>query len=311
MINTSKGDALTRAYELIEADKLDDAKAILKPILDTDKDNADAWWLYAHAVTDAETARIALNNVLRLDRDYPEAADLLKTLEQESPSEGTWGARREPSFLPAVPASLPDLPESGSALDDFDETDEFEDESEPFYRRQAFLIGVITIVLIVAIIFVVVHPFGNPTPANLGPTVQPTLSAPTLVESTQLISTPTLEAETVSFEGLRAAFGAYQLADNGINVKATTLGNTLLVSVCTTDGQPLRALLPQVMDTLAKAKDSYAAVLNSGDGVGVQMMDCQSNRVLLTIGVPLSVATDYANGSLSERDFEGQWKAIQ
>ena len=52
-------NALSEAYELIEADNLEEARSVLRFILAEDPDNADAWWLYAHAVEEPETARTA------------------------------------------------------------------------------------------------------------------------------------------------------------------------------------------------------------------------------------------------------------
>jgi hypothetical protein len=311
MINSSKGDALTQAYELIEAEKLDDARAILKPILDTDRDNPDAWWLYAHAVTDSESARVALSNVLRIDSEYPEAAELLRTLEEKSPSDQAMESQREPSFLPAVPASLPDLPEGYDFPDDMESSEEFDGEaaSEPIFKKPAFLIAVIAVLLILAIIIVVVRPFGGNSNSS-NPTVveQATLPPATASGTTQTI--PTLKSQSAEdpFAALKTALAAFTLADNGINITNTDLGNTLLVSVCSSAGREMRALLPQVMDTLAKANESYTG---QADAVGVRMMDCQAQASLLTIGVPLSDITAYNSGSLSEQDFEAHWKPIQ
>lgn len=345
-MNTSKGDALTQAYELIEADKLPDAKAILKPILETDKDNADAWWLYAHVVTDSETARLALNNVLRLDNDYPEAAELLKTLEQQSPSDKVSDSHKEPSFLPSVPATVPDLPESGSDLGDFDLPDDLEGENSrpPIYRRPVFLFAIIAILLIFAVIVVVLRPFAGPSPSPTQTVDQaPTLPAPTLSNTVETLpaatlsntietlptatvsntvqSVPTTQSEASlvpvatteatandSFGAVTAALGAFKIADNGINITDTSKGSTLLVSVCTTAGREMRALLPQVMDALAKANTSYG---NQVAAAGVHMMDCDTGADLLTIGMSVSDAAAYASGSLTEQEFQSRWKPIQ
>lgn len=77
--------ALSRAYELVEAGKSDEARTLLEPILLNAPNNADAWWIYAHAVDDPVDARRALNKVLQIDPDYTGAADLLETLEGEYP----------------------------------------------------------------------------------------------------------------------------------------------------------------------------------------------------------------------------------
>jgi hypothetical protein len=314
-MNSIKGDVLTQAYELIEADKLDDAKAVLKPVLETDKDNPDAWWLYAHAVRDSETARIALNNVMRLDSEYPGAAELLKSLEQQSPSDTALEFHKDPSFLPNVPESLPDLPESGEDFDDFD--DEVE-ESEPIYRRPIFLIAVIALLVIIAIIFVVARPFGGTVPESTSVSTQPTAipatdnaQLPPTVESqtdtTQIPPTVEVQAVNDPFAALRSMLSSFTLADNGIQISNTSLGNTLLVSVCTTQGLGLRSMLPQVLDALAKANATY---VNQAEAIGVRMADCQTNANLLTIGVPISDAVSYANGSLSEEDFQAKWKPL-
>ncbi len=303
-MNTFKGDVLAQAYELIEADKLDDAKAILKSALETDKDNPDAWWLFAHAVQDPETARIALNNVLRLDSEYPEASDLLKTLEQQSPSDAVLDFHKDPAFLPNVPGSLPDLPESDMDFDDFDE----DEESETFFRRPVFLISLIAILLIIAIVIVVVRPFGGTSTPDATQVIdQPTLVAVTATDVIQTSATVPSQSVDDPFEALRPMLSAFTLSDNGIQLNQTSLGNTLIVQVCTTPGRELRSTLPQVVDALAKANNTYT---NQADAIGVQMVDCQTSANLLAIGVSLSDAVAYANGDLTEEDFQARWKPL-
>jgi hypothetical protein len=86
---------LEQAYRLIQQDDLDGAIAILKPIVAAEPDNADAWWLMAHAVSEAQDAREPLENVLRLRPDHAEARQLLNELEQEA-SLDTFGDAPEP-----------------------------------------------------------------------------------------------------------------------------------------------------------------------------------------------------------------------
>lgn len=78
---------LRRAYELIKAKKRNEAVQILLPILQTDRDNANAWWLLANAVTDPKDAREALENVLRLRPDHENARKLLDKLNATHPQE--------------------------------------------------------------------------------------------------------------------------------------------------------------------------------------------------------------------------------
>ena len=87
MSSSTTGDSLSKAYRLIEADELGAARAVLEPLVEAEPDNADAWWLYAHAVTDTFAARRALDQVVRLNPNYPGAAELLNQLEVVSRTE--------------------------------------------------------------------------------------------------------------------------------------------------------------------------------------------------------------------------------
>jgi hypothetical protein len=90
-------DVLTRAYQLIEDEQHAAARQLLQPLVTTQPNNADAWWLLAHAVDDPPSARVALQNVLRIDPNYSGAQMLLATLEQTYPA----------AMLTQPPAALP------------------------------------------------------------------------------------------------------------------------------------------------------------------------------------------------------------
>jgi hypothetical protein len=69
-------DTLNRAFQLIESNKLNEARLILSPILQANASNPTVWWVYAHAVEDAEEGVRALSKVLELDPMYPGAREL-------------------------------------------------------------------------------------------------------------------------------------------------------------------------------------------------------------------------------------------
>jgi len=117
MSSSTTSDSLSKAYQLIEVDELAAARAVLEPILASDASNVDAWWLYAHAVTDTFAARKALDEVIRLDPHYPGALELMGQLEVVSRSD----AETEP--LPVADMTELDLEP------DFDEG-QFDDEEE-------------------------------------------------------------------------------------------------------------------------------------------------------------------------------------
>ena len=97
-MSDATNEALSRAYDLIEQGQLDEARSVLEPILAGDRNNLDAWWLYAHAVTNPEDAREALENVTRLDPNYGDAPELLSKLNERYPVGGIY----EPSAEPEV-----------------------------------------------------------------------------------------------------------------------------------------------------------------------------------------------------------------
>lgn len=194
--------ALSEAFDLIEAEKLDEARAILVPMLTTHRDNPDVWWLYAHAVTDVETARMALYNVMRLDPNYPNAPQLLEQLEQQATTqpERVTVAETEPAFLADIPATLPDLP-------DFDDEKEFEDvdlgveekpEAEPASRSRLLLLaalGVLAVLVIVAIALITSQPRGPVTPTPTSEIIAAQASATALIILPDITSEPAVTIE--------------------------------------------------------------------------------------------------------------------
>jgi hypothetical protein len=67
---------LNEAYGLIEQGELARARTLLQPLLESDSQNPDVWWLYTHAAEDENEGRRALERVLALDPQYPGATDL-------------------------------------------------------------------------------------------------------------------------------------------------------------------------------------------------------------------------------------------
>lgn len=77
---------LQQAYDLIRQERFEEAQLLLQPII-FDAPSADAWWLWANAVTEPEDARHALSRVLELDPTHLQARQLLTRLEHIYPTE--------------------------------------------------------------------------------------------------------------------------------------------------------------------------------------------------------------------------------
>lgn len=81
-------EELRRAYALIKQEQIDEALALLRPIVVNEPENVDAWWLLANAAVEPAEAREALIQALRLDPDYanaPKAREMLDKLNEQFP----------------------------------------------------------------------------------------------------------------------------------------------------------------------------------------------------------------------------------
>jgi len=87
-MNNQLDQSLTRAYDLIEANRHSDALQIIKPLVESHPENPDVWWVYAHATDDPEGGKEALSRVARLDPNYPGLAELNQQLAGEMPASG-------------------------------------------------------------------------------------------------------------------------------------------------------------------------------------------------------------------------------
>ncbi len=81
MQNTSLTFQLQQAYALIQAGQRVAALRILTPICRYYPDNASAWWLAAHALENNSDIQHALQQVVRINPYYPNAAKKLANLE--------------------------------------------------------------------------------------------------------------------------------------------------------------------------------------------------------------------------------------
>ncbi|MFP4324029.1 MAG: hypothetical protein ACLFTK_16360 [Anaerolineales bacterium] len=77
----TKRERLKEALHLIESGDKRAALAILTPIVQDQPNDADAWWLFANATPDQRRARMALQNVLRLEPFNERARRMLAQLQ--------------------------------------------------------------------------------------------------------------------------------------------------------------------------------------------------------------------------------------
>jgi tetratricopeptide (TPR) repeat protein len=295
---------LTQAYELIESGNLEEAEALLKPVLASDQDNVDAWWLYAHAVSDPEEARNALNQVLKLDSSYEEARGLLDQLNETHPA--PQAQVPPPPTLPQeiVDEPILDQPDDEAKVFDLKSDDlVFGDRPEetradqPAQNRGWLWVAALFLLVLVAVVAVVA--IANPFATQATPTTAP---------AAQLQPTTLAEMDAVSDDVQQAVDNALgDLEAIAIGSTETAIGNTLIGSFCKPEDQPLPVALDRVMQAMANT----ATDAGSFDALGVAMVDCaMENTVLRVIGIPVSDATAFVNGQLDAAAFRSRWQAV-
>ncbi|MGB1286978.1 MAG: hypothetical protein ACPG7F_10625, partial [Aggregatilineales bacterium] len=94
--------------------------------------------------------------------------------------------------------------------------------------------------------------------------------------------------------------------DDGINTVQTSVGETLVVSVCSPVGPRAATILNDVMKIIAQQTTDETTL----DSLAVSLTDCENDRVLRSVSVTHEDATRYADGTLTEREFQGRLRPI-
>jgi hypothetical protein len=187
--------ALSRAYELVEAGKSDEARTVLEPILQNAPDNVDAWWIYAHAVTDPDDARRALENVVRIDPHYAGATDLLQTLNDEYPLREEAPLVPEPVIADTVESDVPEVDEEPEET--YAEQRTYEparvpaaEEPSRSWLPVAIVAGIIVLLFVVLVLILpsLTGPaLPTPTVASVSSNTTPQPTTPLLLDETEEI----------------------------------------------------------------------------------------------------------------------------
>lgn len=367
-MNDATSRALEQAFENIEAGRPDDAIPLLEPIVADDPDNLDAWWMLVHALSDPQAARRALNNVLRLDPDYPGAAALLDTLNEKYPAPRIRPveAVSVPETMPEAPSGLPEPAPATPPPPAPPARQPAKAAPTPPARRSGLpipLLAVGAVILVFAVLLILLTGGGgggtagsenaaqtqttvallavsatetpsiivvdaSPTPeiilevtdestaeATTEPVIGETPEATTEPEQTPDVEvTAEMTAEAgggtggEDFSGILSALSRYTLPDDPVEVVDTSLGSTLLASVCSAAGREARTRVEEVL-TLA-ARES-AALPETIDAVGARMVNCDDGATILALGVDRATAVGFAQRSVSARDFAAAWRPVR
>lgn len=310
---------LDKAYDLIEADRLNDARALLEPLTKTQPQNPDIWWLYAHALEDSKSASHALRHVIAIDPYYPGAADLLKQIAAETPQ--TPAVKR---LIPVAPTQgmTPSDDEFDFALDEESIVETFEDKRGVRSRLGLLLAAIIGVIVVGLLLLVLLNALNRPnastaTQATQQSVAQATIEATPLpilpddITPTALIAGAETEAAGVvpiDLDLFYPLLEGFEVPASGIRVESTaSFGDTLLVSVCvnSTDLAGLRDTTNAVMEILANQSSLIAGNVSA---IGVELRNCDEETALRTIAVGIQDAVRFSEGSLTRDQFSALWR---
>jgi hypothetical protein len=307
---------LARAYQLIESDELEEARELLDSYLERERDNPDAWWLYAHAVTEPMEAQDALRNVLRLDPSYPGAKSLLAESEEVlTPKTSTALPRLSPRPVTVeegerVPDFLDQLDTDDEDFDAFDE-DEFSQTEPPEQQRSNgsrrllfILVPILVAIIVIGVILALINTIQNRPPAT-----------PTSVAGVATDATPTAQinvdstADVVNdgLDTIAEAMSGFTVIENGIAVEQTELGETLMVSICNDPARGLVATTLSALDQLVQ----QSGITGQAAFIAVQIVDCErDNLPLRTVAVDALDAQAFSTGDISVSEFRSRLRPL-
>ena len=328
---------LQAAFDLIEKGELEQAQIALAPLLETENDNPDLWWIYAHAAADSQSGLQALDRVLQLDPDYPGARELREQADLAQ------------SGSAAATASAQVDDDASGDIDDWEDLQpavEQTAQSRKIGRTLTLAVAAVLVIIVglllvlsdevdIAFLTALIAPSPPPqitvvsvsTETADSPTAAPTedaaitpteidespTPAPTETESPTAAPTeteiPTVAPETVAFITLVAdAMANVEIDETDSGFRITELGNTLVFHVCAVPGPQFQTRLGSVMNAVASLD---ASIPEDAEAIAVSLVNCaDEDAVPRAVGVERDMIQSYANEEIDARDFQRSWQAL-
>ncbi len=329
---------LQAAFDLIEKGELEQAQIALAPLLETENDNPDLWWIYAHAAADSQSGLQALDRVLQLDPDYPGARELRE--QADLARSGT---------MEAATASAQADDDSPGDIDDWEDLQpavERTAQNRKIGRTLTLTVAAVLVIIVglllvlsdevdIAFLTALIAPSPPPqiavvsvsTETSDSPTAAPTedaaitpteidespTPAPTETESPTSAPTeteiPAAAPETAAFIALVAdAMANVEIDETDSGFRITELGNTLVFHVCAVPGPQFQTRLGSVMNAVASLD---ASIPEDAEAIAVSLVNCaDEDAVPRAVGVERDMIQSYANEEIDARDFQRSWQAL-
>ena len=331
---------LQAAFDLIEKGELEQAQIALAPLLETENDNPDLWWIYAHAAADSQSGLQALDRVLQLDPDYPGARELREQADLA-----------QSDSVAAATASVQADDDAPGDIDDWEDLQpavERTAQSRKIGRTLTLAVAAVLVIVVglllvlsdevdIAFLTALIAPSPPPqitvisvsTETADSPTAAPTEDA--AITPTEIDESPTpapteteipataapteteipaaVAPETVAFITLVSdAMANVEIDETDSGFRITELGNTLVFHVCAVPGPQFQTRLGSVMNAVASLD---ASIPEDAEAIAVSLMNCaDEDATPRAVGVERDMIQSYANEEIDARDFQRSWQAL-
>jgi tetratricopeptide (TPR) repeat protein len=316
MTNPRHDEALVRAFELIEEGHLADARDLIQSVLDDDEQNADAWWIYAHAVEDRTDAIRALNKVADIDPEYDGLSELLAHYNQDVPAE------LEEYY------SVDDDP--ADSLDTFDDDFDFDNVdvepvteqpiiAEPQEKVWPRRIVILTVILLLVMVGYLIwnssrskdEPVIAGVPTEDTMILLPDENEPVEETTPEIIDIDAIPEESfdesLSTSEISLILGDYQLANEEFVFVESGLGQTQTINLCQDQNESLR---DTILNTLMAFSSNLGLIELDTQAIAIRILECETQEVLSFIGVSVDNVNLYDSGEISDAEFMGTWTVL-
>lgn len=281
---------LSQAYDLIEANRIDEARGLLEPLLVSHADDVDVWWLYAHSVNDPHRARRALDRVQSLDAlRYPRAKTLLQDLDT--------------IVMPMSLNSFQDIPVTQSTTSLELPTEEQDDESDD--DKVPSRLAIYGLPAVVAVIVTIVVVFALFSPTDVLDNVTIPSSATLMLDQVLLVPTVSDSQSTVV---QMQSLPNVMFVNLPMLQKSTALGDTTLFQLCLEEFELSPSQL--VNDAMKEIAEQLPTLNLESQAVGVEMNFCVQNTSYRSVAVAIATAEMFARGGLTEIEYRRSIQAV-
>jgi hypothetical protein len=293
---------LNEAYGLIEQGELARARTMLQPLLESDSQNPDVWWLYTHAAEDESEGRRALERVIALDPQYPGAAELgarmgitprvLKPLKPLPTTSEPTPAPVPTTTTPVVPAPAPVL--AGPADPDMDD-DDFDETGRPAREGRRFpsllmVAGVLIVLFGLAwLVLSLLNQPGTPTPTAVADLLTP--GADLTVTTDSALPTTTLVDVT---------FAPTTAEEESFSQTATALVGTGIPTVDFNAGVVTEESSAVTVEALVNVTEESALVPTEPVAVATEESGVATSESLLPLSTQAVIPTEDVSAAVTD-----------